>query len=98
MKPLLILLVTVALLPSCGPIPRVDAEKLCIDQARLAQHPRGEVGLGAGSGGLGGHFEMTVTSDYLLGRDPDAVYASCVHDRSGQQPTRPFSSLPQSRM
>ncbi|NBZ87661.1 hypothetical protein [Stagnihabitans tardus] len=86
------------LLAACGPIPLADAERQCLDEARLAQQPRGQIAFGAGSGGLGGAFDVTISSDYLLGRDPDAVYASCVQSRAGQGPSRPFSSLPQSRM
>lgn len=87
------------LLAACGPIPLADAERICLDQARLAQAPRGEIGFGIGSGGQSsGHFALSVSSDYVLRRDPDAVYGDCVRARSGQSPSYPYSSLPQSRM
>jgi hypothetical protein len=85
-------------LAACGPLPLAEAESQCLPQARLAQSPRGTVGIGAGSNGAAGAFDVTISSDYLLGRNPDAVYGDCVRARSGQSPSRPFSSLPQSRM
>ena len=92
-------LVLLLLLAACGPMSLPEAERQCIATARLAQAPRGSVGMGIGSGGRrAGHVDLTVTSDYLLGRDPDAVYADCVRQRAFQSPSRPFSSLPQSRM
>ncbi|MBI1170548.1 hypothetical protein GC209_04030 [bacterium] len=86
-------------LASCGPMALPDAERSCIADAQLAQHPRGTVALGLGSGGRSAAgFGIDISSDYLLGRDPDAVYASCVQSRAGLPPTQPFSSLPESRM
>lgn len=99
MKPSPLLILGALLLTACGPIPVAEAEKACLQQARLAQQPRGEVGLGFGSGGrTAANLDLTISSDYLLGRDPDVVFGDCVRSRSGQSPTRPFSSLPQSRM
>ena len=91
-------LLALALLSACGPIPLAEAEAQCLSQARLAQSPRGSVSLGAGSGGAAGAFDVTVSSDYILQRDPDVVFGDCVRARAGQSPSRPFSSLPQSRM
>ena len=86
-------------LAACGPIPVEVAERQCIESARLAQKPRGSVGFVADSNGnFGTTLEIGISTDYLAGRDPDQVYASCVQGRSGLPPTRPFSSLPQSRM
>lgn len=87
------------LLPACAPIPLADAERMCISDARLAQHPRGTVAFGVGSGGYAGAgVGLEISSDYLLGHDPDQVYAACVRNRAGQLPSQPFSSLPESRM
>lgn len=87
-----------AALASCGPVPLETAERMCIPDAQLAQHPRGFAGFGLGSGGQrGGRVSIDISSDYLLHRDPDAVYAACVQRRAGQAPSRPFSSLPYSR-
>ncbi|MGV8987893.1 MAG: hypothetical protein ACOH2H_16595 [Cypionkella sp.] len=91
-------LCALAFLSACGPMSLPDAERACLSDARLAQHPRGWVAVGVGSGGrTGAGFSMDISSDYLLGRDPDAVYATCVQQRAGQPPSRPFTSLPESR-
>lgn len=85
-------------LAACGPIPRAQAEKQCLHQARLAEHPRGSVGVGIGSDGKP-HVvgDITITSDYLQGRDPSQVYDNCVFHRSGEMPSRPFTSIPASQ-
>ncbi len=83
------------LLAACGPISVQDAERQCFERARLAQQPRGEVAVGVGSGGrTAGELELTVTSDYLMGRDPAAVYQSCVVAKSGEMPSRPLYERP----
>ena len=88
-----------ALLSACGPMALDQAEHLCVSDAQLAQHPRGQVGIGLGSGGqAAASLELNLSSDYLLHRDPDQVYAACVQSRAGQPPARPFSSMPESRM
>ncbi|SNX69515.1 hypothetical protein SAMN05878503_10478 [Cereibacter ovatus] len=81
------------LLLACGPIPVDQAERICADRAHLAAAPRGTAEVGVGSGGhvIGG-VGITVTSDYLMGRDPAAVYDTCVYQKSGQPPTRPLYS------
>lgn len=86
------------LLAACGPMSLEQAERQCIEPARLAQQPRGTVGIVAGNHGAGAFGSVTISSDYLQGRDPDIVYGDCVRARAGQSPSRPFSSLPQSRM
>ncbi len=91
----LILLLPLAL-TACGPIPLAQAERQCLERARLAQQPRGEVGVGIGSDGkAAGKFELTVSSDYITGRDPSAVYDLCVQQKSGQPPSRPLYSFPE---
>ena len=91
----LILLAPLVLI-ACGPIPVEQAERQCLDRARLAQQPRGEIGVGVDSSGKArGNFEVTVTSDYIMGRDPSAVYDLCVQQKSGQAPTRPLYSFPE---
>lgn len=86
------------LLAACGPIPRAQAEKQCLHEARLAEHPRGSVGLGVGSDGQT-HLmgDITISSDYLQGRDPSQVYDNCVFHRSGEMPSRAFTSIPASQ-
>ena len=93
-------LALLALLPliACGPISLAQAERECFERARLAEHPRGEVGVGIGSDGRKHTFgEITFSSDYLQGKDPDQVYQNCVYHRSGEMPTRPYSSIPAKR-
>ena len=91
-------LLPVAALVACGPIPVDRAEKQCFERARLAQQPRGTISAGVGSGGrTAAGIELTVTSDYIMGRDPSAVYDLCVQQKSGQPPTRPLYSFPEWR-
>lgn len=83
-------------LAACGPIPLAEAERICVDQARLAQQPRGELAVGVGSDGWADvGFEVEVSSDYLAGNDPEAVYIACVRQRAGQMPSRPLSAQPE---
>ena len=62
----------------------------CEERARAAQGPTGEVTIGANSetGGFGG-VAIGITSDYLRGADPVAVYEDCVFRRTGAAPVRP---------
>jgi len=86
------------LLAACGPVPVEVAERQCIESAQLAQKPRGSVGFAADSNGnFGTTLSIGISADYLAGRDPDQVYATCVYGRSGQNPTRPFSTRPEAR-
>ena len=89
--PLLVLL----FLGACGPIPLAEAERQCVERARLAQQPQGELAMGVGSGGRSSQeLTVEVSSDFLAGRDPAAVYDSCVRQRAGQAPSRPLSAQP----
>ena len=86
---------TLLALTACGPIPVDQAERLCIADAEAAQHPRGSVGFGIDQAGhTAANLDISISSDFLTGRDPDQVYARCVLGRSGQYPVRPFSALP----
>lgn len=96
MRPILALLLLLPLI-ACGPVSREQAERDCLHTARLAQQPRGSVGVGVDSNGkVQPQFDVTVSSDYLSGRDPSQVYDSCVMRKSGQMPSRPFTSIPAS--
>jgi hypothetical protein len=79
-------------LAACGPMSLQNAEKQCFERARLAQQPRGEIYAGIGNGKPAGGFKIEVTSDYLLRRDPSAVYDQCVLQKSGQAPSQPLYS------
>ncbi len=92
MKRVILLLL---LLSACGPVSLQQAERACFERARLAQQPRGEVAVGINSDGkVGGAFELNVSSDYVQGRDPSAVYDQCVVQKSGQVPSQPLYSRP----
>lgn len=85
-------------LAACGPIPVNRAEEQCFDRARLAAKPRGMISAGVNSNGdaMGG-LKLEVSSDYLMGRDPSAIFDTCVYQKSGQPPTRPLYSFPEWR-
>ena len=57
-------------LTACGPMSASRAYEICSERARLAAHPRGTVGVGVGSGGASATGSITITSDYIQGRDP----------------------------
>jgi hypothetical protein len=85
----------VVLLASCGPITLAQAERQCFERARLAQQPRGEIAVGAGSNGqTAASLELNVSSDFLLGKDPAAVYETCVMSKAGEPPSRPLYMRP----
>ena len=89
------LMLTLVLLAACGPMSVQQAERECYDRARLAQQPRGTVRIGGTSTGrMAGGLDVSVSSDYLLGKDPAAVFETCVMAKSGQAPTRPVYDMP----
>lgn len=91
-------LVAVALFPllaACGPMSMAEAEQQCFERARLAEQPRGEVSIGATSEGRTvTAIELDVSSDYLLRKDPSAVYETCVMSKTGEPPSRPLYMRP----
>jgi hypothetical protein len=92
MKPTLAI---VLLLTACGPVSLAQAERQCFERARLAKQPRGEIKVGGTSdGGAVGAVEIDITSDFILGRDPSAVYDTCVMSKAGQPPSRPLYARP----
>lgn len=93
-----LMILTLLGLAACGPVTVQQAERQCLDRALLAAHPRGEASLGMASGGhVGAGLSVTISSDYITGRDPSAVYDACVYQKSGQPPSRPLYSLPEWR-
>lgn len=85
-------------LAACGPVPVDQAERSCLRDAREASAPRSQAVLGVGTDGddvgvLAG-FSVSVSSDYITGRDPAVVFHDCVVRRSGQVPTRPLHQQP----
>jgi hypothetical protein len=90
-----LVLLPILVLAACGPITVEQAERQCFERARLAQQPRGEVGIGITSNGdAAGVLELEVSGDYLMGRDPSAVYETCVMAKSGEPPSRPLYARP----
>jgi hypothetical protein len=91
----LMILAALPSLTACAPLPVDQAERLCVEEANQARRPRGRVGLGVGSGGRAvTDIDVTISSDFLLGRDPAQVFDSCVQARSGQFPTRALDDQP----
>ena len=74
-------------LTACGPMSSSRAYEICSERAR----PRGTVGVGVGSGGASATGSITITSDYIQGRDPYLVYDNCFRQHTGAGPTRPLS-------
>lgn len=66
------------------------AYEQCSERARLAAQPRGEIGIGVGSGGPSAGASLTITSDFIAGRDPQLVYENCFRNLTGAGPTRPL--------
>ena len=90
----LVLLVPL-MLAACGPMTLAEAERQCFERARLAKQPRGEVTVGVGSGGrTSAGLELNLSSDFLTGKDPSAVYESCVMNKAGEPPSRPLYMRP----
>jgi hypothetical protein len=87
--------IALLLLSACGPVSLQQAERQCFERARLAQQPRGEVGIGVNSDGdIESSLELNISSDYIQGRDPSAVFDQCVFEKSGLPPSRPLYSYP----
>lgn len=79
---------------ACGPISVEQAERACVERAQLAQKPQVEVFVGGNNRGqslMGG--SLGISTDYLAGRDPDAVFTECVKSQSGQFPTRSYTEV-----
>jgi hypothetical protein len=90
-----LILPALLMLTACGPMTLAEAERQCFERARLAKQPRGEVSVGASSDGRkSAGFELNVSSDFLLGKDPSAVYDSCVMQKAGEAPSRPLYMRP----
>ena len=95
MRWLLLSLGVTAFLAGCGPVTVAQAERECFQRARLAASPRGTVKVGTGSGGgVRTGLSLSVSSDFLQGRDPSAVYDSCVMQKSGMPPRQPLYTRP----
>lgn len=90
MRGLTVLTVCVIGLAACTPISPEAAADQCEERARAAQGP--ELGLTMGVNNRTGAFgsaSIGITSDAIMGRDPLAVYESCVMNLTGEVPIRP---------
>lgn len=88
------LLPLLLVLAACGPVSLEQAERDCLQRARLAQSPRGMIAVGGGSGGAASKIKLEISSDYLQGADPSAVFDACVYQKSGLPPSRPLYTRP----
>ncbi|WP_439136737.1 hypothetical protein [Roseicyclus sp.] len=86
--PLLVLVLP--LLAACGQVSEENAYAQCSERARLAVQPRGEIGFGVGSDGPAARGSVTISSDFIAGRDPQVVYDNCFRQLTGAGPTRPL--------
>lgn len=91
-------MVTAAMLPAlaaCGPMSMEQAESQCFLRARQAVNPLAGSSVGMGTEGLYiDDIALSVSSDFLRGRDPSTVYDTCVIQKTGQLPTRPLIARP----
>ena len=87
---IVLLVAGVLALVSCGQISPERAADQCEERARAAQGPEIEIGIGANSN-TGGFVNgsIGVSSDFIRGTDPVAVYESCVFNLTGELPIRP---------
>ena len=77
-------------LSACTEMTPERAADRCEERARLAQGP--EVGLRMGVSseeGVFGGANITISTDAIQGKDPIAVYESCVLNLTGEPPIRP---------
>ncbi|SHJ24386.1 hypothetical protein SAMN04488012_106100 [Palleronia salina] len=75
-------IISLAGLAACGPMSPEAAQRVCADRARAAAGPTGTVGIGVGSGGVATDLEIGISSDFIRGRDPQAVYDDCMARRT----------------
>lgn len=85
-----LLALVLPLLAACGPVSEENAYAQCTERARLAVQPRGEIGIGYGTDGASARGSVTITSDFIAGRDPQVVYDNCFRQLTGAGPTRPL--------
>ncbi|SPH24822.1 hypothetical protein DEA8626_03855 [Defluviimonas aquaemixtae] len=83
-----------ALLAACGPMSVERAEDVCFERARLAAGPRGLIAVGGGSGGAASKVRLELSTEWIQGKDPSALYISCVHRKSGSFPRRQLYDRP----
>ena len=78
------------ILVACAPISPERAADQCEERARAAQGPEVEIGIGVNSNSGGFvNGSIGVSSDFIRGTDPVALYESCVFNLTGELPIRP---------
>ncbi len=85
-----VILLSALLATACTPMSPERAAEICEERARAAQGP--EIGLTLGANSESGPFasgSFSISSDAIRGRDPIAVYESCVFNLTGEAPIRP---------
>ncbi|WP_375263386.1 hypothetical protein [Palleronia sp.] len=85
-----VLIAAPLILAACAPLSPEAAYRACSARAQAAAAPQGAAEIGVGTGGVSTGLSLSVTSDYLRGRDPGAVYDACIRARTGQGPTQPL--------
>jgi len=87
---ILVLLCGASAVLACTPISPERAADKCEERARGAQAPEGEITVGANSNSGGFvNGSISISSDFVQGRDPVAVYEACVFQMTGELPIRP---------
>ena len=67
------------------------AADFCEDRARATAGPTVGVHIGVGSGGkVHTGVAIGVSTDFLIGADPQVVYEDCVRQKTGEGPIRPL--------
>lgn len=85
-----VLALPLALLACDMPVDPVKAADTCEARARAAQAPQSRVTVGTNSNnGPFASGEFSISSDFIQGRDPVALYESCVFQMTGELPIRP---------
>jgi len=85
-----VVLLSAALVTACTPMSPERAADRCEERARAAQGP--QIGLTLGANSDSGAFasgSIGISADAIRGRDPVAVYESCVFNLTGELPIRP---------
>ncbi len=78
----------IALLAACAPAPMTPerAERLCRDEAGLADGVQGRIAIGVGSGGPAGSAEITLTDRILRPQTEEDFLADCIARRLAGRP------------
>lgn len=90
MRRIAVITLCVVGLAACAPMTAERAADRCEERARAAQGP--ELGLTMGVNnrtGVFGGASIGISADAIMGRDPLAVYESCVMNLTGELPIRP---------